>query len=79
MAARPIPPPQPDPTQKKKAVSETVLPVEENSNAVTLQKYIHTMGEKRWLRIVVIAVAVFFLLLKKRALQNRTLGIREAR
>lgn len=63
MAARPIPPPQQDPVQKKKESTAPARPLGKTAEVVALQKYIHLMGRKRWLRIAGSVVALLLVLL----------------
>jgi AsmA protein len=59
MAAHPLPPPGPDPTGKKKHPTEI-------TTRVTSQRFLETIrsiGQKRWLRIAGIAVAVCLVIL----------------
>src|SRR5215471_5626157 len=67
MAARPLPPPGPDPRGKKtdpiqtskQQFSETIRSV---ASAPALRNYLNVAMKKRWLRIAGIAIAVFLVI-----------------
>jgi len=72
MAAHPLPPPEPDPTGKKKHPTEIntramrqrfLETIRSVANVPALQKYLNVVMKKRWLRIAGIAVAVFLVIL----------------
>ena len=72
MAARPLPPPEPDPTSKKmrptkllKAAMAQPFLVKIRSSATgrALQTHLNTVMKKRWLRIAGIAVAILLVIL----------------
>ena len=72
MAARPLPPPKPDPTHKKTEPTGTaegsmkqpfLVMIRSISRAAGLQKHLQAIIKKRWFRVAGIAVAVFLVLL----------------
>ncbi len=72
MAARPVPPPKPDPTHKKTDPTGTtegsmkqpfLVMIRSISGAGGLQKHLQTVIKKRWFRVAGIAVAVLLVLL----------------
>src|SRR5258705_12961065 len=73
MAARPLPPPEPDQTSKKARQAETaeaamrrqpfLETIRSVANGPALRKHLNTIMKKRWLRIAGIAVAVFLVIL----------------
>jgi hypothetical protein len=67
MAARPLPPPEPDPTKKKVRPTETakaaitqpfLAKIRSIATAPELRTHLNTVMKMRWLRITGIAVAV---------------------
>ena len=72
MAARPLPPPEPDPTKKKIRLTEIaekamrqpfVAKIQSIANAQALRTHLNTVMKTRWLRITGIAVAVLLVIL----------------
>lgn len=72
MAVRPLPPPGPDPTDKKRHPIQNSKPARKQqfvetirsvANAPALQKYLNVVMKKRWLRIAGIAVAALLVIL----------------
>ena len=71
MAARPLPPPGPDPTDKKRHPIQTSRPtgkqfvetIRSVANGPALRNYLSVMMKKRWLRIAGIAVAALLVIL----------------
>lgn len=72
MAARPLPPPGPDPTRKKAHPSQTskapreqqfVERIRSVTNVPALQNFLRVVVKKRWLRIAGIAVAALLVVL----------------
>src|SRR5215470_2329979 len=71
MAARPLPPPGPDPTDKKRHPIQTSRPpgkqfvetIRSVANGPALRNYLSGMMKKRWLRIAGIAVAALLVIL----------------
>jgi AsmA protein len=72
MAARPLPPPEPDPTRKKIRLTEIaekamrqpfVAKIQSIANAQALRTHLNTVMKTRWLRITGIAVAVLLVIL----------------
>ena len=72
MAARPLPPPEPDPTSKKVPPTKTakatmgepfLAKIRSIATAPALRTHLHTVMKMRWLRIAGIAVAVLLVIL----------------
>ena len=72
MTARPLPPPEPDPTRKKIRLTEIaekamrqpfVAKIQSIANAPALRTHLNTVMKTRWLRITGIAVGVLLVIL----------------